>query len=109
MIRDVKVSDESYKVYLSIDENCFFKNTWKKTGGNFWFEPSTGVWELGKENNSCYLYLMDSEENNILILSQLSSKVGDIGYGQFLSNRFAIAKNVLFRWELTGVRDEWID
>lgn len=109
MIRDIIIKSGNYKVYISIDENILFKNTWTRTGGSQAICPSSGIWEMGGGSNSNYLYLLDNKSNNILYLLQLSKKVGDIGLGQSLSSNYGIAKNVIFNWEITSVKSELQD
>lgn len=106
MIRKVRLDAGNFTVNVSLDENYFVDNTWKKTTNQNSVFPSSGIWKMGHNYNSGYLYLLDSNGDSILYFSNLGKNVGDRGLAMSLINRGPLAKDLILGWEITSVKKE---
>lgn len=110
MIRDVRIESGKHSIKVSLDKNLYFKNTWTRLEGDSSVCPESGTWRYGTGYNKHYLYLIDKNDESILLLSDIGLKGSrQNGLGQFLSTKLAIARDVLLSWKIVNEEGEWTD
>lgn len=95
----VKITAGNTEATLDIDKNSVFARKWKRISSNTANVcPESGLWE----NAQLDLLINDNDKNPVMVFKRFgNAKKGDGGDGVFKAKGFAIAPNVLIRWQVT--------